>query len=225
MGALLKILSQDFDTGELVFYRTSFALVCLGAQVILFKQSLKTTVLNLHLKRSVVGIMALYLFFYSVGQLPLATAITLNNTSTLFLALLSWLMLGQRASKLTIMGLLSGFLGVAMILRPDLILQSPWAYGAGLLSGILTGYAYLQVKALGDMGEPIYRTVFYLSSVGTLGALGLIIATGGFSPFSPKTALLMLLMALFALLGQLCLTYAYQVGQKFLVAADRKSVV
>ena len=47
-----------------------------------------------------------------------------------------------------------GFAGVALVLRPTLEQDQLWHGLMGLLSGLLSATAYLQVTALGRVGEP-----------------------------------------------------------------------
>ena len=56
--------------------------------------------------------------------------------------------------------MLVGFAGVGLILRPTIEEQQLWHGLMGLLSGVIAATAYLQVTALGRVGEPEYRIVF-----------------------------------------------------------------
>jgi S-adenosylmethionine uptake transporter len=46
------------------------------------------------------------------------------------------------------------------------------------VSGMLSALAYLQVRALGQMGEPEYRVVFYFSLTGVVAGLLGALASG-----------------------------------------------
>ena len=76
-----------------------------------------------------------------------------------------------------------------------------------LLSSFLAALAYMQVKSLGEAGEPEQRTVFYVS-IGTalMGLLGTCIFQGGFTMPDWRTAWLLPAVGIFASLGQWCLT-------------------
>ena len=88
MGALVKVGSQKFSAAELVFYRSLFGLLSIWLFIFFQKLPLATPHLGKHMSRSLVGFASLVLFFYAIAHLPLATAITLNYTSPLFLAVL-----------------------------------------------------------------------------------------------------------------------------------------
>lgn len=89
MGALVKLGATKFSSSELVFYRSLFGLITVSLYLRSQKLSLATPVLFKQMSRALVGFASLVLFFYAIAHLPLATAMTLNYTSPLFLALLS----------------------------------------------------------------------------------------------------------------------------------------
>lgn len=95
MGALVKIAAADFSSPELVFYRSVFGLVAIYFIIPLRTRSwtsaLATVHWRAHVHRSLTGFAALVLFFYAVAHLPMPTAVTLNYTAPLFLALMTML--------------------------------------------------------------------------------------------------------------------------------------
>ena len=86
MGALVKVGSPKFGSAELVFYRSAFGLLFIYVYIFAKKLPLKTPFLTMQMSRALVGLASLVLFFYAIAHLPLATAVTLNYTSALFLA-------------------------------------------------------------------------------------------------------------------------------------------
>ncbi len=104
------------------------------------------------------------------------------------------------------------------MLRPTIEQNQLFGGLTGLLSGLLSAFAYMQVMALGKIGEPETRTVFYFalgSAVG--GALGMTVQ--GLSPWDWAHALWLLPIGLLASLGQLCITRAYAHGATLVVAS------
>jgi len=105
-----------------------------------------------------------------------------------------------------------GFAGVALILRPTLEQNQLWYGLTGLLSGVLSATAYLQLTALGRAGEPEVRVVFYFSLGGMLvGAC--IAAFNGIHAHTWSGAALLLATGLLASMAQLLMTRAYAVGR------------
>ena len=104
-----------------------------------------------------------------------------------------------------------------MILRPTIEQNQLFAGVIGLLSGLGAALAYMQVAALGRMGEPESRTVFYFS-IGTTVVGGIVILFTGHSAWTWPHALWLLPIGVLAALGQLSMTKAYSRGSTLVVA-------
>ena len=87
MGVCVKLASTQFGTGEIVMYRGLVGAVVMAVLVRARRQSLRTAVPGMHLWRSIVGVSALCLWFYAISGLPLATAMTLNYMSPIWMAM------------------------------------------------------------------------------------------------------------------------------------------
>src|SRR5512135_770195 len=96
MGVLIKFGVTHFSSSELVFYRSFFGLLIVYAMLRRSHIPLSTAHWRSHLWRGLSGTIAMMLFFYCISVLPLATAITLNYTSSLFLSVLTVLVLKER---------------------------------------------------------------------------------------------------------------------------------
>ena len=145
MGVLVKIASLKFSSAELVFYRSLFGLVFIFAYVKIQKLSIKTAHLSKQMTRSMIGFISMVMFFYAIGQLPLASAITLNYTSPLAMAAILTFALKEKPRKFLIIALVAGFLGVILLLKPSIHQGELLAGGLGLLSGLLAGLVYVHV--------------------------------------------------------------------------------
>lgn len=94
------------------------------------------------------------------------------------------------------------------------------------ISGILAALAYLQVKHLGNLGEPEYRVVFYFCVIGTIGgAIMAVIAAhmpGGdgipFHGHSVLSVFYLVFIGVSAALGQMAMTRAYHLGNTLVTA-------
>lgn len=168
MNVLIKEASAKFalGSGELVFWRMLFSTVTLGAAAVLRRDTFRTPHWKNHLNRSMVGTGAMLLLFYAVTHLPLTTGVTLSYTSSIFLAVFSFLILKERISVYTQAVLLLGFAGVVLLLNPSFRSGQEPAALAGLAGGAMSGWAYLKVRELSLAGEPGWRVVFYLSATG-----------------------------------------------------------
>ena len=168
MGVFVKLGANDFSSIELVFYRSVIGLVIM--YVILRQRggTLATTHWKGHLWRGVSGSTALLLFFYCITMLPLATAVTLNYTSPLFLTMLVMLVYKERFHLPLTISIALGFAGMILLLRPTMEHNQIIPGLMGLLSGLLAGIALLNVRELGRKGEPEWRIVFYFSLLATV---------------------------------------------------------
>jgi S-adenosylmethionine uptake transporter len=215
MGVCVKFASAHYGSAEIVFYRGLVGALVIGVLTRWQGGSLRTRVPAMHFWRCLTGVASLCLWFYAIGKLPLATAVTLNYSSSVWMAM--FLMGGaallgtQRVEPRLIVTVLLGFAGVALILRPTIEHRQLWDGLVGLFSGMLSAAAYLQVTSLGRAGEPEYRVVFYFS-VGAVIA-GALLTTGlGWHAHTLAGFGLLLSTGLLAAAAQMLMTRAYRIG-------------
>jgi drug/metabolite transporter (DMT)-like permease len=218
MSVLVKTGAQNFTTPELVFYRSFFGLIFIFALTRIRYLPLATPLLGKQISRAVIGFISLLLFFYAISELPLATAVTLNYTSPLFLAMFTPFLLHERPRKLLIAAIILGFIGVALLLKPSLHAGELIAGGLGLLSGILAGVVYINVTQLARAGEPDWRTVFYFTLVSTIGG-SLWMLLHHFSPLAWQDLPLLLGIGVSSTIAQLAMTRAYRTGNPMVVGS------
>jgi len=211
MGMFVKLGSPYFSEVELVFYRSFISLIFIILIIVNKKISLKTNFKKLHFYRSFIGFLSLLAFFYAISHLPLSTAISLNYTSPLFVALLITFFLNKKPSFYVCCLLLIGFFGAFLILKPTLIGNSAFAGFIGLLSGFGAGLAYLFMAQLGKVNEPDTRVVFYFTLLSSICAGFLMLLEDTNSEIFQHWWLL-LGLGLSATIAQLALTKAYRVG-------------
>lgn len=224
MSVCIKYASAHFNTMELVCWRGAIGILFMAGLCRAQGVPLRTPVPMMHVWRSCVGVLSLSAWFYAIGKLPLATAMTLNYMSGVWVAafLVGGTLVMGRVQDVgrqgpIVLTVLAGFAGVVLMLRPTIEQNQLFAGLIGLLSGLGAAFAYLQVAALGRVGEPESRTVFYFSVGATLsGAVGA--AFTGFSPWTWPHALWLLPIGVLAALGQLCMTKAYTHGATLVVA-------
>lgn len=222
MGVCVKFASHDFGTAAVVSARGTVGAVIMLIVARATATSLRTRVPLLHVRRGLAGVFALSMWFYSMAQLPLATSVTLNYMSSVwmavFLLLQAALLGGPRIDRRLIVAIAVGFGGVALVLHPTLNEDQIWAGLIGLASGMLSAMAYLQVTALGKAGEPEIRVVFYFSLMGSLmGAATWLLLPGQINPTPlaeiPTASWLALFgVGVFATMAQLLMTRAYARG-------------
>lgn len=224
MSVCIKYAAAHFNTFELVFYRGLIGIAFMAALCRTQGVSMRTSIPLMHVWRSAIGVMSLSAWFYAIAHLPLATAMTLNYMSGVWVAAFligGTLVMGrlQDANRQgpMVLTVMAGFSGVIMILRPTIEQNQLFAGVIGLLSGLGAALAYMQVAALGRLGEPELRTVLYFS-IGTSLVGGVATLFTGASVWTWPAALWLLPIGMLAALGQLCMTKAYSRGATLVVA-------
>lgn len=224
MGVGVKVAAASFNTFELVCYRGVVSVIFIALVLRARGTRLRTPVPMMHVWRVFIGVLSLAAWFYAIAHLPLASAMTLNYMSGVWVAAFvvgGAVMYGQAARQGPLLAtVLASFAGVLLLLRPTIDQNQLFAGLIGLLSGIGAALAYLQVTALAKAGEPEGRTVFYFS-LGSAVAGGIGIAFTGLTPWSAvswQAAAWLIPIGVLASLGQWCMTRAYSRGSTLLVA-------
>jgi drug/metabolite transporter (DMT)-like permease len=226
MTACVKLASDYYSTAEIVLARG-----IIGALIILITMrlqggcTLKTPFPKQHVMRGIVGVTSQWLWFYSYTLLPVAMATTINSTSSIWIVVILFAIAWHRREKEFEWGLAGAivlsFVGVALLLRPSVDDTQFLGTIIGLISSFTTALVFMQVRKLGQMGEPEYRIVFYFSIVCTLMGLGGCIYLGVI-PFlhnlDPYALLLILGMGVTSTIGQMAMTRAYRLGNPLIVS-------
>jgi S-adenosylmethionine uptake transporter len=225
MGVCVKFASAQYGAGEIVVYRSLMGLVLMAGVLRLRGLAWRTPVPAMHFWRSACGTTALCLWFYAIGVLPLATAMTLNYTAPVWIALFlmgGTVLLGPGKTGVdgrVVTAVMTGFAGVLLVLRPTLHQDQLWGGLMALLSGLISAMAYLQVSALGRAGEPGERVVFYFSLTGVVSGGMLALATGGLHGHTLRGAMLLLAIGGLATVAQWLMTRAYATGSAMAISA------
>ena len=212
MGVCVKLASSDFSTGEIVFWRGFVSMAMMAGLALSRGVALRTPHWRMHLSRSISGSTALGCYFFAIGALPLATAVTLNYTSPLFVALLLALFFRERLNALASGAVLMGFAGVVVLLRPTLQPEQWVGAVAGLSSGAVASLAYISLCELGRKDEPEVRTVFWFSLMTATIGLAWSLFSDLHLPDLGQLATL-LGVGLFGGLAQLAMTRSYRYGR------------
>ena len=193
MGVCIKMASPHYGSMEIVLYRGITGVVLLSAMMWARRIPLATPVPGLHVRRNLWGVVAMSLWFFAITKLPFAMAMMFNNMSSLWLGVIiltvAWWRTRTLAYPKLFAAVVLGFTGVVLLLDPrSQVAGAFWPNVAGLASGVCSAFAYTQIQAMGEAGEPELRTVFYLS-VGTviIGLLGSFVFYGGLTPLQWHT--------------------------------------
>lgn len=206
MGLCVKLAAQSLPNTAVVFGRNLFGLLALLPWLRpLGVRGLATRKPGEHLVRSLAGLASMYCFFYAIGHMRLADAVLLNYSLPLFMPFIAWLWLGEAIPGGLWQGVVVGFVGIALILKPGSGLFQPIAL-MGVASAVLAALAQVGVRRLTET-EPVTRIVFYFAVIST--ALSALPLAGHWSLPGPRLLALLALMGTVATVAQLLLTRAY----------------
>jgi drug/metabolite transporter (DMT)-like permease len=159
--------------------------------------------------RGVFGVTALSLFFYTLQELPLASAITIQYLSPIFTAFFAIFILGEKMFKWQWLFFLISFSGIALIKGFDPNISLP-LFIMGLGSAIFAGLAYNCIRKVKDTDHPLV-VVFYFPLI----AIPIMAVISIFNWVTPMgwEWMFLLLMGLFTQVGQIYMTRALQAGE------------
>ena len=148
MSVCIKATGDNLPLFEVVFFRSFFALIPLF--LVIFYFNLKITSINnykLHFFRGLVGIAAMSLFFISLRYVPLIEMQTISYSSVFFISILSIFFLGEKIGYRRVIAIIVGFIGVVIILKPDVNLLSNYSV-LPLLASIFLSMAVIILKKI-----------------------------------------------------------------------------
>ncbi|WP_461534769.1 DMT family transporter [Spongorhabdus nitratireducens] len=122
-------------------------------------RSLKTERFGVHLVRGVSGWLCFYAYYTALSQIPLVDAALLRNSGPLFVPLVVWLWMKFKVPGKAWLPMLLGFVGVIMVLQPDMADIKIW-HLVGLTSGLTLAISMVATRAL-SRTEPSGRIMFY----------------------------------------------------------------
>lgn len=225
LGTLMKITELHGSSNEvLVFFRQLIGLVVLfpflGQEQQPFKH-LKTKSLPLHLIRTFSSLCSMYCLVFALKYLPIVDALLLTYTRPLFLPIIVLIWFRKKWSKATFIGILIGFLGVALILKPDRRMFDIAAL-MGIASAIFGSISFTCIRKLTRTDSDITILFYYLALSIPFAIIPLI-----FNWKMPDEFewMMMAVIGICGLIYQMMLTRAYQHTKAFKVSSILYSTV
>jgi len=225
MLVAVKLLATRVPSGEVVFFRSAFAVFPVVAMVWWqgeLRDGLATQRPGGHVMRSVYGVSAMSLWFAGVQRLPLADALAITYAAPLVVVALAAVLLGEVVRLHRWSAVAIGFVGVLIVLSPHLgdlerIGADSGSTGAAMcfLSAFFMALAQIEVRRLATT-EKTGAIVVYFSIGSALFAL-LTLPFGWVVP-SPSDLALLVTCGLFGGIGQIFLTLAYRHADASVVA-------
>ena len=214
----VKMLPPSFPTHEIVFFRSLISVVLTLGLMRIYKVKNKLgNQRKILLLRGVFGVSALSLFYYTVQNLPLAGAVTLQYTSPIFTILFGTILLKEKVSPAQWLMFFTAFAGVIMMKGFEKDLS--WFFVAlALCSAVLSGLAYNCVRMVKDTDHPL-TVVLYFPLV-ALPVMGIYCCFDWYTPQGTEW-LWLLAVGIFTQVGQVFMTLSYHHAQLAAVSGIR----
>lgn len=209
MGICIRYASHTVDNYTIVFFRNVLGLILFLPFI--FKQGIgfvKTEKLWMHTWRSIVGLAAMYGFFYAIAHLKLSNAMVFTYSSPIFIPVIAWLFLKEKITIAMICAAVLGFIGVFCVAKPDQGLLN-WISVIGIASSLLASMAFVTVRAL-TQTEPPERIVFYFCLIGS--ALSVIPMFWVWRPYHLQELLFLIGAGILANVSQIFMSHAYRLA-------------
>ena len=209
MGICIRYASHTVDNYTIVFFRNVVGLILFLPFI--FKQGIgfvKTEKLWMHSWRSIVGLAAMYGFFYAIAHLKLSNAMVFTYSSPIFIPVIAWLFLKEKITIAMLCTAVLGFIGVFCVAKPDQGLLN-WISVIGIASSLLASMAFVTVRAL-TQTEPPERIVFYFCLIGS--ALSVIPMFWMWRTYHVKELLFLIGAGILANVSQIFMSHAYRLA-------------
>ena len=209
MGVCIRYASHTVDNASIVFFRNVVGLFIflpfiLGKGTAFFK----TEKLWMHTWRSVVGLIAMYGFFYAIAHLKLSNAMVFTYSSPIFIPLIAWLFLKEKMTASMLLAAIVGLFGVLFVAKPDAGMFNQLSL-IGLTASFLAAMAFVTVRAL-TATEPPERIVFYFCFFGTL--ISMIPMFWLWRPYTLQELAFLIGAGLLANISQIVMSNAYKLA-------------
>lgn len=144
--AAAKLLTDRYAPIQIVFLRNLIAvpIIATGIALVFGRAGLRTRHMRLHAVRGLLMVVAAAMFFTALAHLPLAEATALVFSAPIFITALSVPLLGERVGWRRWAAVLTGFVGVLVIVRPG---SAAFQMAALLPLGTALGYALFMISA------------------------------------------------------------------------------
>ena len=209
MGVFIRLASHSVDNPTIVFFRNLIGLIFILPLVLRFGfNNLKTTKLWMHTWRSVIGLVAMYGFFYAIAHMKLSNAMVFTYSSPIFIPLVAYLFLKEKMTAWMYITAFFGLIGVILVAKPDSGLFNQLSL-IGISSSFCAAMAFVTVRALTHT-EPPVRIVFYFCLISTL--ISALPMFWHLRPYTSQEILYLVAAGIFATSSQLLLSHAYKLA-------------
>ncbi|WP_425051773.1 DMT family transporter [Psychromarinibacter sp. S121] len=219
MVVMVKALSEDVPLGEIVFFRSAFALIPLVVFLRIrgeFPAGLRSKRPWGHVVRSGFGAAAMFTSFAAIARLPVAEATLIGYLSPVLTAVAGVVLLGERATVYRVVGVALGLAGVAVLVWPELgggpaDARRLTGLALGVATAVLTAMALAMTRSLARSGESPGAIAFYFALASA--AAGLATLPGGWIMPSMQTLLFLVMAGIMGGFAHIAMTLAFRYAE------------
>lgn len=156
-----KELTKTMGTAEILFFRSLIGLFILSIIISIFGIStVKSTGIKKHIARNVFHFVGQYGWFYGIAFIPLADVFALEFTVPIWTAIAATIFLNEKLSKIRMISIALGILGVLIILKPTAGIIHPAAIVV-LIGAMSYGLAHTITRSIVIHDSPL-SVLFYM---------------------------------------------------------------
>jgi len=181
-AAVRELVNREYPLGEVLLFRYLFA--SLFFWLILFSTSglpgLVTRRPLDHAIRSVSGVLSLGLLYFAITRIPIADATALAYAAPIFITLMSIFLLGETIGRRRWLAVLTGFVGVLLIARPQ-----AEGFDIGIIAAAASAFTgalvAIWLRKLSSSENPVTIGIHY-NNLGSLVCLAWVFMSGWLTP-------------------------------------------
>lgn len=216
MAALIKVACKGVPIFEVVAVRGAIGWAVLaGVEVAATGRVVGGVDRRRLFVRSLSGFVGIATYVWAIANIDLGVASALNQSSPVFVAILSAVVLRERPPRAVPLLVLVAAVGAWLIVAPD-VKAIDWNAVVGLVSAASAGYAYVLVRELRKTDSP-WVIIRWFSAWSVVLSLPFL-PTLGFVVPNGEEALALVGMAVFGLAGQVGMTFAYRLEEASIVS-------
>lgn len=218
MAVAGREIASELDTFEIMMYRSIIGIVVV-LSIAGYAGSLKTISkqrFGLHLIRNICHFTGQNLWFFALAVIPLAQVFAFEFSSPIWVALMAPLFLGERLTKIRLITVGLGFVGILVVAQPGSITIGPGIIAAAL-SAVGFAATFIATKLLSKT-ESTTCIMFWLVTIQLL--LGIVFSfyDGDVAIPSLATLPLIVIVGCAGLLAHYCITTALKLAPLMIIA-------
>ncbi len=165
MIVISKLIGDQTTVPTMLFFRNIFGLFLVIPWIVKYwPKSLEIQNIKVVTLRSLMGLLNLFFIFLAVEKISLVNTTLLNNSAPFFVPIIVWFWLKVPINHKLWPAIITGFIGIALILQPDKRILNLGAVYA-LLSGVCLGMTLVMLR-MTARSENLYSLLLYFFTIG-----------------------------------------------------------